>query len=228
MTIFSEVEEHLACSCQDPDLINEQNGNQFFNSEQFNKGNVKSRKGEKISSKPSKGRTRRSALNINGDSGIQDMYKDSLEFNVNDEENSLDTENSLPSDWMKDSKSSNSINNNFREINKNQYNKYMSSSGDAPENFGTNKKSTSASSASNDEKNSLRDNEYNNTINRDDSVSIYYDTCLACKEQQETCEESLYVLHSIFRVKLHFIFYLPVTYMEVQYLAILLLKSDRA
>ena len=191
MTIFSEVEEHLACSCQDPNLINDQNGNQFFNSEQFNKGNVKSRKGEKISSKPSKGRTRRSALNINGDSGIQDMYKDSLEFNVNDEENSLDTENSLPSDWMKDSKSSNSINNNFREINKNQYNKYMSSSGDAPENFGTNKKSTSASSASNDEKNSLRDNEYNNTINRDDSVSIYYDTCLACKEQQDTCEESI-------------------------------------
>ena len=228
MTIFSEVEEHLACSCQDPDLINEQNGNQFFNSEQFNKGNVKSRKGEKISSKPSKGRTRRSALNINGDSGIQDMYKDSLEFNVNDEENSLDTENSLPSDWMKDIKSSNSINNNFREINKNHYNKYMSSSGDAPENFGTNKKSTSASSASNDEKNSLRDNEYNNTINRDDSVSIYYDTCLACKEQQETCEESLYVLHSIFRVKLSFIFYIPVTYIEVQYLAILLLKSDRA
>ena len=191
MTIFSEVEEHLACSCQDPNLINDQNGNQFFNSEQFNKGNVKSRKGEKISSKPSKGRTRRSALNINGDSGIQDMYKDSLEFNVNDEENSLDTENSLPSDWMKDSKSSNSIDINFREINKNQYNKYMSSSGDAPENFGTNKKSTSASSASNDEKNSLRDNEYNNTINRDDSVSIYYDTCLACKEQQDTCEESI-------------------------------------
>ena len=191
MTIFSEVEEHLACSCQDPNLINDQNGNQFFNSEQFNKGNVKSRKGEKISSKPSKGRTRRSALNINGESGIQDMYKDSLEFNVNDEGNSLDTKDSKSSDWMNDIKSSNGIKTNFRHNNKNKFNKHMSNSGDAPDNFGTNKKSTSASSAGNDGERSLRDNEYNNTITEDDSVSIYYDTCLACKEQQDTCEESI-------------------------------------
>ena len=173
-------------------MINDQNGNQFFNSEQFNKGNVKSRKGEKISSKPSKGRTRRSAININGESAIQDMYQDSLEFNVNDEENSLDTEDSKSSDWMKDIKSSNGIKTNFRHNNKNKFNKYMSSSGDASNNFINNKKSTSASSASfNDEERSLRDNEYNNTITEDDSVSIYYDTCLACKEQQETCEESI-------------------------------------
>ena len=191
MTIFSEVEEHLACSCQDPNLIHDQNGNQFFNSEQFNKGNVKSSKGEKISSKPSKGRTRRSALNNNGESAVQDIYQDSLEFNVNGEENSLDTEDSKSSDWMKDVESSTGIKTNFRHNNKNKFNKYMPSSGDVSDSFSNTKKSTSSSTASNDEERSLRDNEYNNTITEDDSVSIYYDTCLACKEQQETCEESI-------------------------------------
>ena len=110
---------------------------------------------------------------------------------MNGEENSLDTEDSKSSDWMKDVESSTGIKTNFRHNNKNKFNKYKPSSGDVSDSFSNTKKSTSSSTASNDEERSLRDNEYNNTITEDDSVSIYYDTCLACKEQQDTCEESI-------------------------------------
>lgn len=191
LTIFSEVEEHLACSCQDPNSNNNYN-NKLFNSERLNEENIKSAKGEKISSKPSKGRTRRSALNMkdsSSSSNTEDMYGDS--FNVNEEVNSQANEDSSSNDWMRDFDSKSNV----RDSDKDIFHKYIADSDDDTDNYdnvqGKIKKSTSTSSTNHDEENRLQsDNEYGNTTN-DDGNSLYYSTCLACREATENCEESL-------------------------------------
>ena len=204
LTIFSEVEEHLACSCQDPNSNNNYN-NKLFNSERLGEENIKSAKGEKISSKPSKGRTRRSALNMKDSLGIsstEDMYGDSLQFNVNDEGNSQASEDSSSNDWMRDFDSKSK----FRGSDTDIFHKYISDSADERDNYdnvqGKVRKSTSTSSMNHDEENSLQsDNEYGNTTNDDNGNAIYYSTCLACREKQDNCEESIISLHSIFKNK---------------------------
>ena len=178
------------------------NNKEFVNSERFDEENNISAKGEKISLQPSKGRTRRSAVNLDdplSNSNTATMYKESLNYKFNEDGNILDAEDTSSDDWISDFKS-NSRRRNFLDRNNNKVHKYLSDSDDSG-NFNvldTNKKSTSLS-VSNDEENSLLDSENDNTTNEDDSVSIYYDTCLACKEQQENCEESLNQLYSIFR-----------------------------
>ena len=199
LTIFSEVEEHLSCSCQD--LNNRQN--KFFNSEHnFDEGNTKSVKGEKISSKPSKGRTRRSALG-RGNEQLDGQtkngrHKDSFQLNVDEEGNILNYKDASSRDWINDFEDSSSYKNSLLDKGNIIFEKYTSDrdddSGITNIFAGTNEKSSLSSPYSKKEY-SLRDktdvNDDNRTNSEDDSVAIYYDTCLACKQQQDTCEESI-------------------------------------
>lgn len=210
MTIFSEVEEHLACSCQDRNVnlnYNSHQNNKFFNSEQQNidEVNIKNVKGEKISSKPSKGRTRRSssALNIDdpfGDLNTKGMYEEdvSMQFNINEEELKPNIKESK--EWISDFKKVGS-NNNFPGGKKGHFERYLPKSDilrNSNNAIGINKQYTS-SSVRNEGENEVFDSESGNTTRDDNSVSIYYDTCLACKEQQDHCEESFKSLEFYFQ-----------------------------
>ena len=181
LTVFSEVEEHLACSCQDRKLSNN-NNNDFVNSERFDEENNKSEsKGETILVEPSKSRMRRSVLNRRNE--------DSLRHSFNQNGNLLDTDDTSSDSWLSDYESTEKSQNTL-ETNKNILQRYLSNSDSNNVNIrNINKKSTSLTVSKSE--NGILDIDNGNTSLEDDSVAIYYDTCLACKEQHTICEESL-------------------------------------